>query len=499
VNKKMLSRRDFLRVSALTTAGAVLAGCGPSATPTPEAEESEIVEATEAPKAEGPEVVEATEAPEAAPVEEVKMTIMWRTNVDENPMIDDLMPMFESKNPGVSLEAIYVPWDEYEPKLMTMYAANEAPDIYGTGGTNPYIERWVRGMVVELNSFLDQEGPSFTDDLYPVGLNSYTKGGKTVAMTFAVLAAGTWINATRFDEAGVEYPPIDWTDEGAWTWDDVIETAKKLTLDSDSDGRVDLYGFNPSHASPWTYTRLWGQDLISDEDYQSGILHGWQTNDSAVYEALVEGLQARADAMHEHEVAPSPDTAQSLEQMGAMLKTGAIAMDFAGGWAVWGDLPEEFEFRGAINPKGGVNGSGTRVRNTWAEPLQICSQTKYPNEAWQWVKFMTVDKDALARQMQARNLIPAARSSFDAYIEGDKDRLAMSVEDQKSFYGQAIEQAETTVPCHILVGWAAVRDVFNSELEPIWLGEKTAREAVDEMLPKIQAAIDENLEALDIS
>ncbi len=29
-------------------------------------------------------------------------------------------------------------------------------------------------------------------------------------MTFGVLAAGTWINATRFDEAGVEYPSHDW-------------------------------------------------------------------------------------------------------------------------------------------------------------------------------------------------------------------------------------------------------------------------------------------------
>jgi ABC-type glycerol-3-phosphate transport system substrate-binding protein len=185
--------------------------------------------------------------------------------------------------------------------------------------------------------------------------------------------------------------------------------------------------------------------------------------------------------------------------MGPMLKTGAIAMDFTGGWAVWGDLPEDFEFRAAINPKGGVDGSGTRVRNTWAEPLQISSQTQYPDEAWAWVKFMTVDEDSAVRQMEARNMIPAALSMFDAYIDGDKDRLAMPVEDQRSFYRQAIEQADTTVPCHILVGWAAIRDIFGSGLEPIWLGEQTAKEAVDELLPEIQAAIDEGLEALGIS
>jgi multiple sugar transport system substrate-binding protein len=491
MNRKRLGRREFLRLSTLATAGAALAACAPAATEAP----SEPVEpAEEAP-------AEATSPPEpAAPEgEQVNVQIMWRTNPDENPMIDKLIVAFQEKYPNITWEAIYVPWDEYEPKLMTLYAAGTAPDVYGTGGTNPYIERWVRGMVLELNPFIDAEGAAFKDDLYPVGLNSYTKQGKTVALTFAVLAAGTWVNATRFDEAGVDYPPIDWSEAGAWTWNDMIETAKKLTLDSDDDGKVDRYGLNTGHWSPWTYTRLWGQDLVSQEDYDSGILHGWQTNKPEVYEALVEGLQARADAMYEHEVTPSPDTAQSLGQMGPMLKTGAIAMDFTGGWAVWGDLPEEFDFRAAINPTGGANGEGTRVKNTWCEPLQICSQTEHPDEAWQFVSFMTGDEAALNIQMQARNMIPCARSAFDKYIEGDKDRLAMPIEDQRLFYKGAIEQAETTVPCHILVGWAAVRDIFASEQEPIWLGEKTAKEAVDEMLPKIQAAVDENLKALDLA
>lgn len=61
---KKLSRRDFLRTSALTVAGVALAGCGPAATPTTSAPEK--VAATTAPEA------TSTAAPEATPVPPVE-------------------------------------------------------------------------------------------------------------------------------------------------------------------------------------------------------------------------------------------------------------------------------------------------------------------------------------------------------------------------------------------------------------------------------------------
>ena len=491
-----LSRREMLKVMGAMTAGTALAACAPQATPAPAPAPTEAPKPTEAAAA-------PTEAP-AAPIETpaapaaVKLTMLWRTDPNEVPMVVDLQKLFAEKNPGLTMETTHVPWDEFEPKLMTQYAAGAAPDVYGTGGTNPYIERWVRGMVLELNDFVDAEGAAFTDDLYPVAVNAYRKEGKLAAFTFCVLASGVWLNATRFDEAGVPYPSIDWTDEKAFTWDDMIAAAKQLTVESG--GRTEKFGLQCGHATPWYYTRLWGQDLVSQEDYDSGVLHKWQTDKPEVLEALIAGIQARADTMWKDNVAPSPDTANSLTQMGPMLKTGAIAMEFTGGWAIWGDMPKEFKFRAAVNPKGGVGGSGTRARNVWAEPLQICSQTKLPNEAWKFVRFMVADPDCIKVQLKYRSVTPVSRGSFDAFIEKNQERLAaMTVDEQKSFYKGAIEQANTTVPDHILVGWAKVRDVFGSSLEPVWLNEQTAEEAVTAMLPKVQEAIDANLKELGLT
>lgn len=475
-----VSRRRFLQISALSAA--FLAACQPSPAPAP----------TKAPEAEPAEEVEPAPVTEAASIK-----MMWRTNPNENPMIDKIVDLWNEKHPNIKLEAVYVPWDEFEPKLMTEYAAGIAPDIYGTGGTNPYVERYYRGMVLKLDPYLDLE-PELKDDLWEVGVDSYTIDGNLVALPIGICQAAVSINATRFDEAGLPYPPHNW-DTTAWTWEEMIETAKQLTLDKDDDGRLDQYGVNLGHSSPWTYTRLWGQDIVSDEDYASGICRKWQTDKPEVYEALVEGLQARADAIYEHGVTPSPETSSSLSQMGPMLKTGVIAMEFTGGWALWGELPEEFDFRYAINPLGGVNGGGTRVENCWAEPLQASSQTQFADASWQFLRFMSFDPDAQLIQIQGRSVIPAAKSALDAYVAEYQDRIAMTADEQRTFLLGALEQAKTTVPCHILLGWAAVRDIWGAEMSSVWLGEISAKEAVDSFAPKVNQRLAEYLEELELT
>jgi ABC-type glycerol-3-phosphate transport system substrate-binding protein len=89
VKKTVISRRDFLRASALTAAGLVAAGCGAPATQAPSA-------ATEAPAA-------ATEAPAAeAPVaEEVTLDVM---QIDEyEGQYEEIWSVYEAQNPGTKI------------------------------------------------------------------------------------------------------------------------------------------------------------------------------------------------------------------------------------------------------------------------------------------------------------------------------------------------------------------------------------------------------------
>lgn len=51
----------------------------------------------------------------------------------------------------------------------------------------------------------------------------YSYNGKNYAVPKDIDLVGLWYNETLFDKAGVKYP------DGTWTWDDLLNAAKKLT------------------------------------------------------------------------------------------------------------------------------------------------------------------------------------------------------------------------------------------------------------------------------
>jgi len=497
MEKRTLNRRDFLRLTAAAATGAVMAACAPAAPQVVEVVKEVPVEKVvkETVIVEKEVVVEKPAKPE----EVVELTFMWRVNPKENQMLEELLPAWEEKHPDMPVELILSPWDEFEPKLMTMYAAGIAPDIIGTGGTNPHGERFARGMVLALDPYMDTE-PELAEDLFPIAVKSYTFRGKLIGLPMAMCYPGVFYNATLFDEAGVDYPPVDWKGS-AWTWDDMIEAAKKLTLDKDGDGKIDQYGLQPGHSSPWYYTRLWGEDLISEEDYAAGVLHRWRTDDSDVYNACVNGLQARADAIYKHEVTPAPATAATLSELGPMLKTGVLAMEFTGAWALFPPLPEKFKFGAAANPLGGEKGKGTRANMVWVDPAQIPVTTKHPDAAWEFCKWMVADEEAIRIQVPYRaNSIPCVQSGFRLYMDawGEQPEMVTRGADLEKTILGSLEVATRDVPCHSIVGWAAIRDIFRGELEPVWLGDKSAKEAVDTMIPLVHEALEKHLEELGV-
>src|SRR5574341_641381 len=99
MNVKHLSRREFLRVSALTAAGLVAAQCGAPATPAPPA-------ATEAPKPAATEAPKpaATEAPTVAPPAAKEVTIDVVTDLPEyEAQFRQIYDVFMEENPGVTV------------------------------------------------------------------------------------------------------------------------------------------------------------------------------------------------------------------------------------------------------------------------------------------------------------------------------------------------------------------------------------------------------------
>lgn len=141
--EKKISRRRYIRYAGGAVAAAVVAAAGygvyqatqpPAPPPTTTTAPPVTVTTTAAPK---------TTAPGAP----VKITL-WTQETPPNRMArqNSILRMFESANPGITVELVGVGWDEIYPKLLSGIAAGNPPDIdfsipgvtlaaYNAGGT----------------------------------------------------------------------------------------------------------------------------------------------------------------------------------------------------------------------------------------------------------------------------------------------------------------------------------------------------------------------------
>ena len=108
--KSKLTRREFLRVSALTGVGAALAACAPAATPTP------------APP---------TAAPTAVPTKKpIKLTLWIADRRTINDMTTEVMKSeFQKANPHLSVEVNFIPEGDIPAKMATSFQAGLMPNI----------------------------------------------------------------------------------------------------------------------------------------------------------------------------------------------------------------------------------------------------------------------------------------------------------------------------------------------------------------------------------
>nr|PZN51784.1 MAG: hypothetical protein DIU68_15860 [Chloroflexota bacterium] len=107
-----------------------------------------------------------------------------------------------------------------------------------------------------------------------------------------------------------------------WTWDDFMEYARALTLDTDGDGETDQWGFiNNGWPPPYIFVWQAGGELINEDFTEAPI-------DSPEF---LEGFEFYLSTAYNPEVSPSADIIAE-QGFAEMFKAGRIAM-FMGGAA----------------------------------------------------------------------------------------------------------------------------------------------------------------------
>lgn len=299
---KPMNRRSLIKLAVLAS-GATLAAC---AAPPPAAPKAEAPAApTAAAATEATKAPEPTQAPPPPPragkggIRQSKSGYKGNLNLwvlgytpgnqFANPF-DNAVAQFMADNPDIKVEITgYPPNDEGFTKLATALQSGEGIDLLRLPSDR--LPGFVRDdLIAPIDDFLTDEDKA---DYIPSTLDAVTlKDGKRYAWPLWVVPMGMYLNKDVFDEAKVPMPPKD------WTWDQFVETAKKVTFKRANGEQV--YGWSgfvdPGVVNTWC---MW----INEDPSVRPVVNGKFGFNN---EKAAAGLQRMADLALVHKVTP-PD------------------------------------------------------------------------------------------------------------------------------------------------------------------------------------------------
>jgi multiple sugar transport system substrate-binding protein len=365
---RTLTRREFLRLTAVTATGALVAACGPAPATQAPATPAQPEAATEVPPTPTQAEV-ATQAPAAE-----KVAVRWQDWPDWEPDIDKLMALFEEKLPNIKVE--FEPLtDDFEDKTLTQMVAGNAPDVMT--GWGAVFRKWAeKGQLLDLQPLVDMTySAEQLKDFHPWQWAGMVAPDTRIrfAMPYYVNVIMLLYNVDAFDEAGVPYPTAD-TDHTGYA-----EILKKMTK-KEGDKVVRWGGY----VQAWSYDRFqfhvqaYGGHVVSPEDWTECTL------DRPEAQEALEWLRAR---IWDDNSAAQPLQVEQRGE-GQIWPTGLVATS-EGGMGNLAFYADEAKFKWALThiPKGTVRRSTLGTNDGWA----IYKATKHPNEAWEFMKVLVGD------------------------------------------------------------------------------------------------------------
>ncbi len=372
--EKRLSRRDFLRISATTAAGALAVACAPPA---------------QAPTVEG------SEAPAAMEPVELKLLLVDWNEASRQLYEDELLPQFEETNPGLSVSSDWTGWGELDAKVMTAFAGGLQPDLFQADNVEFGPKYYARDIIIELQPFVDvtPDGDALIADFYEKAiLEGASIGGKLVALPYVLDNRGLFYRKDFFAEAGLD------PEKAPENWDDFRAAAIATTI---RDGDVfERAGYHAWHG-PWSM-----QEYVPFLWQNGGSILN-ESNDEAVFNSqeAVEALDLWTSLLREDKVGPLEDM-PAVGDMGPYT-AGTQCMRYGGYWT----LQNVQSYAPEIWDSVGITILGQKQKaSLWYANTFFLSDGDNTEGAWALLSHLVLDDDNFRRYHEASGGLPPRKS-----------------------------------------------------------------------------------------
>ncbi|MDR9853157.1 sugar ABC transporter substrate-binding protein [Paenibacillus sp. VCA1] len=391
---------------------------------------------------------------------ELKFTTWGELSADS--VEKKLADQFNETHPNIKVTFEPVPGDGYATKLTTSLAAGQAPDVFliGEGDYFKYVDK---GVVEPLDDYVKNDGSFKTDIFQPDLINMGKIDGKLYYLPKDFNPLALWYNKRMFDEAKIPYP------SDKWTWDDMIDAAKKLTK-KDGKGKVTEFGFNATKWEYPIYIYLWlnGADIGNEDGTKA---EGFMNSDKTIaamekYVALTKG---------EDRVSPTPQDTETLGGDSSMFMTDKLAMMITGRW-VKSDLDKsDVEYGSALIPSGA---NGERASIIAAAGWAMNANGKHKKEAFELMKWLSGTEAQKARSEKGQ-VLPATVAELDQVKSTEV--VDKPVIEMMNFAKKPISMRSANAPIFT--------EEFNKAMEKILLDKSTVKEALDEAAKTVDSKI----------
>jgi len=367
------------------------------------------------------------------------------------PVVWKLKEEFEKEHPDIEVKLEFYSRG-YWSKLLTEIVGGVAPDVIYLSA--PYVQEFVRkGLLVNLEPLIERDGLDMSD-FYDVVTDTFRVDGKLYGLPIQFGCIALYYNKTLFDKAGEEYP--DWS----WDWNRLLDAAKRLTRDTDGDGKIDQYGFLVStSAELYTANFIWqnGGRMISDDRRRTLI-------DSP---EAGEAIQFLVDCVMKYRVSPRVDIGDVAGMDAVQLfETGRVAMAYDGSWKMeFYNEHEGLNYDVAPLPKGkrravAVNGLANGIN----------ARTAHLEEAWEWVKFYVSPKaQRILAEMKRGIPIRLSVARSESFLDKRTPPKNKKVFLDQLPYGHDL---------YPTLAWMEWNEIYRREMDYIFRGMKTVEEGL---------------------
>jgi multiple sugar transport system substrate-binding protein len=432
---------------------------------------------------------QATAAP-AAPAQggnaQATISMMGWGSILEKENVQKGLDLFQSKNPDIKVNWLHTP-DDYETKLKTMLAGGTPPDVFWGSNMADYVSR---GVVMDVTDRVKNDPVIGKADYFiePAEEQRAMINGKWYGIGSCWVVHHLYYNVDMFQKAGVEPPSTD--PAKAWTWDQFVDVARKLTVDNAGKHPGEA-GFDADNVKQWgiAWPTWWlPRDVMVYSNGGDAYTPDYKMKFSEP--VAIEAYQKIADLFNLDKVAPR---AASMEQLGLspnqMLASGRLAMSMDGSWSLQDLAKMGFKYGAGVLPK-----LKDAVTEAQAHMHMIHKDTKNPDAAWKLLAFLSSDDYQLGL-IKAGLWLPSHTSLLTE--EGIKRWLTPGVhpDGYKQIATDYLGKAARNY--FYPAGFSEANTIITSALDPVWIGKSSVTQALTpDVLSKAQAVLDKAHEGL---